>query len=109
VPITDPASFAGFYVYPLSCDDLQGNILDSVEEYASGSSGLQYLCDGYWQFNFTILGQRDRISLAAHASIEPRVLVHPARKMRALPGKTPKTYADRFPPAVVRRIDESSL
>ena len=32
VPITDPASFAGLYTYPLSCDDLQGNILDSVEE-----------------------------------------------------------------------------
>jgi len=32
VPITDPASFVGLYAYPLSCDDLQGNILDSVEE-----------------------------------------------------------------------------
>ena len=44
VPITDPASFAGLHTYPLSCDDLQGNILDSVEE--SGSSGLLITEDG---------------------------------------------------------------
>ena len=46
MPITDPASFAGLYAYPLSCDGLQGNILDSVEEYASGSSGLLITEDG---------------------------------------------------------------
>src|SRR5204863_4601650 len=46
VQITDPASFAGLYAYPLSCDGLQGNILDSVEEYASGSSGLLITEDG---------------------------------------------------------------
>ena len=46
MPITDPASFAGLHTYPLSCDDLQGNILDSVEEYASASSGLLITEDG---------------------------------------------------------------
>ena len=48
----DPASFAGFFAYPVACDILQGTISDSVEEYASGSSGLQYNGDGYWQFNW---------------------------------------------------------
>jgi hypothetical protein len=52
VPIADPTSFAGLYSYPISCDDYQGDIQDSVEEYASGGSGLQYNDDGYWQFNW---------------------------------------------------------
>jgi hypothetical protein len=52
VPISDPASFVNLYSYSLSCTDLAGDINDSVEEYASGSSGLQYLGDGYWQFNW---------------------------------------------------------
>ena len=46
MPITDPGSFVGLYPYLLSRDDLQGNILDSVEEYASGSSGLLITEDG---------------------------------------------------------------
>ena len=32
--------------------DYDGNIEDSVEEYTSGSSGLQLFGDGYWQFNW---------------------------------------------------------
>ena len=52
VPIEDPASFAGLYSYPISCSDYQGDVSDSVEEYAAGSSGLQYDGDGYWQFNW---------------------------------------------------------
>jgi hypothetical protein len=52
VPILDPASFVNFSSYPISCTDLQGDSADSVEEYAAGSSGLQNLGDGYWQFNW---------------------------------------------------------
>ena len=102
MPITDPASFVGLYAYPLSCDDLQGNILDSLEEY--------------WQQRSVVPGRRllavqleDSEDLCRHVSGdgyvlltrdhrddhlgEPRLeviclrLVHPARKMRALPGK----------------------
>jgi hypothetical protein len=51
-PISDPASFAGLFAFLINCADLTGNVTDSVEEYASGSSGLQYMGDGYWQFNW---------------------------------------------------------
>jgi hypothetical protein len=52
VPIEDPASFDGLFSYEIDCDDLTGDPTDSVEEDASGSSGLQYNGDGYWQFNW---------------------------------------------------------
>jgi hypothetical protein len=52
VPISDPASFVRLASYPVSCTDFTGDILDSAEEYAAGSSGLQYNGDGYWQFNW---------------------------------------------------------
>jgi hypothetical protein len=54
-PISDPASFAGLYSYPMSCDALTGSPADAVEEYAAGDSGLQYNGDGYWQFNWKTL------------------------------------------------------
>jgi hypothetical protein len=56
VPISDPVSFTGgnggLYSYPISCSTFQGDVADSIEEYAAGSSGLQYSGDGYWQFNW---------------------------------------------------------
>jgi len=52
VPIDDPASFVGLLSYPISCSDFQGDPTDAIEEAASGSSGLQYNGDGYWQFNW---------------------------------------------------------
>ncbi len=51
-PIADPASFAGLWSYPISCIDASSLASDAVEEYAAGSSGLQYNGDGYWQFNW---------------------------------------------------------
>jgi hypothetical protein len=50
VPIDDPGSFAGLFSSVLLCTG--GEPTDAVEEYASGSSGLQYNGDGYWQFNW---------------------------------------------------------
>ncbi len=50
--IDNPASFTGLYSYEIDCLDFQGDVLDSIEEYAAGSSGLQYNGDGYWQFNW---------------------------------------------------------
>jgi hypothetical protein len=35
--------------------DFQGDPTDAIEEAASGSSGLQYNGDGYWQFNWKTL------------------------------------------------------
>jgi hypothetical protein len=52
VPIDDPASFLGPFSYPVNCSDFQGDPTDAIEQAASGSSGLQYNGDGYWQFNW---------------------------------------------------------
>ena len=51
-PISDDTSFDGLFSYPINCLDLQGDVVDAVEEYAAGDSGLQYNGDGYWQFNW---------------------------------------------------------
>ena len=48
-PVTDLGS-ATVSVTNASCDS--GSTTDLVEEYASGSSGLQNLGDGYYQFNW---------------------------------------------------------
>jgi len=48
--IEDPAGFGNLYSYPVTCGELSP-VADVVEEYA-GSSGLQYLGDGLWQFNW---------------------------------------------------------
>jgi hypothetical protein len=48
-PISDPGSFVNLHSQPGSCNN--GGPSDAVESY-SGSSGLQYLGDGYWQFNW---------------------------------------------------------
>jgi hypothetical protein len=51
-PVADPASFVALKSYSVSCQDFAGDGSDLVEEYAPGSSGLQYLGDGNWQFNW---------------------------------------------------------
>lgn len=52
VPINDPASFVNLLSYPISCTTFSGDPLDAIEEVAAGSSGLQSLGDGYFQFNW---------------------------------------------------------
>jgi hypothetical protein len=51
-PVTDPTSFVNLLSYAVECTDYSGDPEDTVEEVASGASGLQYLGDGYWQFNW---------------------------------------------------------
>lgn len=51
-PVTDPESFDHLYSYPVTCDDFSGDPRDAIEEYAPGSSGLQDLGGGSWQFNW---------------------------------------------------------
>ncbi len=53
MPISDPASFRSLTSYDIGCEGLLGDPVSSVEEYSTGSSGLQYLGDGVWQFNWT--------------------------------------------------------
>ena len=52
VGISDPSSFAGLSSYPISCGYFSYGVTDAIEEVASGNSSLQYLGDGYWQFNW---------------------------------------------------------
>ena len=52
MPISDPASFVGLYSYSVSCIDFTGEPTDVIEEYAAGASGLHYIGDGYWQYNW---------------------------------------------------------
>jgi hypothetical protein len=50
-PVSDPASFVSLTSYSVGCGDLSGDPVDEVETYA-GTSGLQYLGDGCWQYNW---------------------------------------------------------
>jgi len=50
-PISDPASFESLTSYRTNCTSLSGDPVDPLETY-TGASGLQYLGDGYWQFNW---------------------------------------------------------
>jgi hypothetical protein len=52
VPVSDPSSFVSLTSYNVNCGTLDGNPASAVEEYATGSSGLQYLGSGNWQFNW---------------------------------------------------------
>jgi hypothetical protein len=49
VPVGEASSFVNLFSQPGSCE--AGGPSDAIETY-SGSSGLQYLGDGYWQFNW---------------------------------------------------------
>jgi len=51
VPVSDPSVFKNLVSYSVSCGTFTGDPVDAIETY-SGSSGLQYLGDGYWQFNW---------------------------------------------------------
>ena len=51
-PVADPASFKSLTSYNVSCGSFSGDPIDVLDEYSAGSSGLQYLGDGYWQFNW---------------------------------------------------------
>jgi len=51
-PISDPASFQSLTSYTVSCVSFSGEPVDELGTYSPGSSGLQYLGDGYWQFNW---------------------------------------------------------
>jgi beta propeller repeat protein len=50
--VSNPLSFWGLFSYPVSCSELSGSPTETVEEYSTGSSGLQYIGDGFWQYNW---------------------------------------------------------
>ena len=49
LPVSDPSVFLGLKTNASSCS--AADPVDAIETY-SGSSGLQYLGDGYWQYNW---------------------------------------------------------
>jgi hypothetical protein len=52
VPISNPASFVGLTSNSVNCNDFAASLSAPVEEYAPGTSGLQYQGNGNWQFNW---------------------------------------------------------
>jgi hypothetical protein len=50
--VSDPGSFSSFTSYQINCSDLTGDPEDAVPEAAAGASGLQYLGNGNWQYNW---------------------------------------------------------
>ena len=52
LPVSDPASFISIESYVVNCANFEGDPTNTVYEPAAGSSGLQYLGDGRWQFNW---------------------------------------------------------
>jgi hypothetical protein len=50
--IGDTASFVNLTSYQVSCGTFAGDPASAIEEYAAGSSGLQYQGNGNWQFNW---------------------------------------------------------
>lgn len=54
VPVSDPDSFVKIGSSRFSCPGSVGTVEDGVENYV-GNSGMRYLGDGYWQFNWATL------------------------------------------------------
>ncbi len=51
-PISDSNSFESLTSYSIVCDTFSGDPGDELEGYSPGESGLQYMGDGHWQFNW---------------------------------------------------------
>ncbi len=52
LPISDPASFISIKSLRVDCATYAGDPINYVEDPAAGPSGLQYLGDGWWQYNW---------------------------------------------------------
>jgi Big-like domain-containing protein len=51
-PVSDPTSFVTFSSYQVSCGTWTGDPTSAIDQTVTGSSGLQYLGSGNWQFNW---------------------------------------------------------
>ena len=51
-PVSDLMSFKSLISYSVSCGSFSGDPVDELDEYSAGNSGLRYLGDGFWQFNW---------------------------------------------------------
>ena len=52
LPVASGASFVGLFSYEVNCSSGAGDIVDAIEEYAPGASGLIYDGDGRFHFNW---------------------------------------------------------
>jgi hypothetical protein len=52
IPISNPASFLSLKSYQVNCESFLDVPTSIVDELAAGSSDLQYLGDGWWQYNW---------------------------------------------------------
>jgi len=53
VPVSNPTSFAGLVSTPVNCSSGLGSSDETIEQYVGGS-GLQYLGNGNWQYNWAV-------------------------------------------------------
>jgi nitrous oxidase accessory protein NosD len=53
VPVSDPASFVGLVETNVNCSSYNFKPTDWIEFYSTGT-GLQYLGNGYWQYNWQV-------------------------------------------------------
>jgi hypothetical protein len=70
-PVADPGSFEGFYSYEVSCSEFTADPVTSVLEVAPGQSSLQYLGDGYWQFNWKTPKEYEGTCLSSRSLLVP--------------------------------------
>ncbi len=52
LPVSDIASFVSLRSVSVSCGSFVGDPTSVIDEPATGSSGLQYMGDGWWQYNW---------------------------------------------------------
>ena len=52
LPVASGASFVGLFSYEVNCSSGAGDIVDTIEEYTPGASGLIYDGDGRFHSNW---------------------------------------------------------
>jgi hypothetical protein len=52
LPVSDPASLVSLKSVSVRCGEFVGDPTSIVDEPAVGTSGLQYLGEGWWQYNW---------------------------------------------------------
>lgn len=52
LPVSDPASLISIRSVRVSCGEFMSDPASVIDEPATGSSGLQYMGDGWWQYNW---------------------------------------------------------
>ena len=51
-PVSDPSSVTALTTYSVACGAWSDTATDGLDQVSAGASGLQYLGNGTWQFNW---------------------------------------------------------